>query len=230
MTAWQQWLEHPERLRIRSAIFQLHLWIGAALSMYVFLVSVTGSVVVFRNELSRRFFVQRLVDLHTSLGAGETGRIVNGFGAVCVTLLVLTGIVIWWPGVQHWRRSLKVNYAAHFARITWDFHSAFGFWTLPLVLVWAVTGVYFAFPQLTNVFYRIDPNDRFTDPALFWLAQLHFGRFNIFTEVLWSVLGLVPAALAFTGVFICCRRIMFQKPSRPDRETDSNSLQVPTGR
>jgi len=29
-------------------------------------------------------------------------------------------------------------------------------------------------------------------------------RFGWFTEALWSVLGLVPAVLAFSGVFICC--------------------------
>jgi hypothetical protein len=28
--------------------------------------------------------------------------------------------------------------------------------------------------------------------------------------------GLAPAVLAFTGVFICCRRIIFHKPSNPN--------------
>src|SRR4030095_3974012 len=29
----------------------------------------------------------------------------------------------------------------------WDLHSAVGFWTMALVAMWAVTGVYFAFPS-----------------------------------------------------------------------------------
>jgi uncharacterized iron-regulated membrane protein len=38
---------------LRKAIFQLHLWSGIGLGLYVFLVSVTGSVLVYRNELYR---------------------------------------------------------------------------------------------------------------------------------------------------------------------------------
>jgi uncharacterized iron-regulated membrane protein len=47
--------------------------------------------------------------------------------------------------------------------------------------------------------------------VLQWLSNLHFGRFNLFTEVLWSALGLVPAVLSFTGVFMCCHRIFVRK-------------------
>ncbi len=216
MSTWEKWLEHPERLGIRNAIFQVHLWMGAVFSMYVFLVSITGSVLVFRNELSRSFSVRWLLDVHTNLGAGESGHIVNGLGAAFLMLLIVTGIIVWWPGISHWRRSMTVNWAAHFARITWDLHSALGFWMLPLMSIWAATGVYFVFPQLANAVYRIDSADRVTDEALFWLSQLHFGRFNLLTEALWGLLGLLPATLAFTGVFICCRRIIFSKPSRPN--------------
>ena len=65
-----------------------------------------------------------------------------------------------------------------------------------------------------------DPADHFTDEGLSWLAQLHFGRFGGFAEALWTLLGLVPAVLAFTGVFICCRRVMYKKPSNPNRQLD----------
>jgi hypothetical protein len=33
-------------------------------------------------------------------------------------------------------------------------------------------------------------------------------------------LGLVPALLAFTGVFICCRRVFYKKPSNPRSQLD----------
>jgi uncharacterized iron-regulated membrane protein len=64
--------------------------------------------------------------------------------------------------------------------------------------------------------FLLDPADHFTDQGLFWLAQLHFGRFGWFVEALWTLLGLVPAVLAFTGVFICCRRMIYKKPSNPN--------------
>ena len=217
MTSWQQWLHHPERSPLRNVIFQVHLWIGAIASMYVLVMSISGSIIVFRNVLSKRFSIEWLVKPHSNLFSGSTGRIVNGIGGIGLTLLCLTGAVIWWPGVRNWRRSMTVNWRAHFARISWDLHSAMGFWIFLFVMVWGVSGIYFAFPALANPFFLLDPADRFVDQGLFWLSQLHFGRFGWFTEIVWSFVGLGPAILAFTGVFICCRRLMFKKPSHPAR-------------
>jgi uncharacterized iron-regulated membrane protein len=220
LPAWQRWLQHPERFWARKVFFQIHLWVGAGVGLYVVLMSVTGSIIVFRNELSRWFSVEWLVDLHTNLLSGHSGRVVNGVGAICVTSLCLTGATIWWPGIRNWRRSLTVNWRAHLARISWDLHSALGFWCFFFILVWGISGIYFSFPQPFNALFLLDPADHFTDQGLFWLSELHFGRFGWFTEVLWSVLGLVPSVLAFTGVFICCRRMIYKKPSNPNRQSD----------
>ncbi len=220
MTAWQQWLQHPERSRLRTAFFQIHLWVGAGAAAYILLMSISGSVIVYRNELSKTFSIEWLVKLHENLLAGSIGRVVNGIGAICVTSLCLTGAVIWWPGVKNWRRSLTVSWRAHFARINWDLHSALGFWCFFFILLWGISGIYFSFPHLFDPLFILDPADHFTDQGLFWLSQLHFGRFGWFTEAPWSLLGLVPAVLAFSGVFICCRRMIYKKPSNPNTQSD----------
>ena len=126
VSAWQQWLQHPERSRVRNAFFHIHLWVGACVSVYIFLMSISGAVIVHRNELSRRFSIEWLVNFHENLLSGPTGRLVNGVGAIFLTSLCLTGAVIWWPGIKNWRRSLTVSWRANFARITWDLHSALG--------------------------------------------------------------------------------------------------------
>jgi hypothetical protein len=173
MTAWRQWLQHPERSWLRNAFFQIHLWVGAGVGVYILVMSISGSMIVYRDELSRRFSVEWLVNFHENLLSGSTGRLVNGIGALCVLLLCLTGAVIWWPGTKNWRRSLTVNWRAHFARISWDLHSALGFWCFFFILVWGVSGVYFSFPQPFNALLLLDPRDRFTDQGLFWLSQVH---------------------------------------------------------
>jgi uncharacterized iron-regulated membrane protein len=219
MTLWQQWLRHPEKSWVRHALFQIHLWVGAGAAAYIFLMSISSSVIVYRNELARMGFpIEWVVNLHANLLFGPTGRLVNGIGAICLTSLCLTGAVIWWPGVKNWRRSLTVNWRAHFARISWDLHSALGFWCFLFILLWGISGIYLSFPQAFDAFFVLD--HYFTDQGLFWLSQLHFGRFSWFTEVLWSILGLAPATLAFTGVFICCRRVIFKKPSNPNTQPD----------
>jgi len=219
MSAWQQWLQHPEKSWVRNAFFRIHLWVGAAVSVYVLLMSISGSMIVYRNELSRRFSIEWIVNFHENLLPGSTGRLVNGLGAIFVTSLCLTGAIIWWPGIGKWRRSLTVNWRAHFARISWDLHSALGFWCFFFILVWGISGIYFSFPQLFNPLFLLDPADHFTDQGLFWLSQLHFGRFGWFAEALWTLLGLAPAVLASTGVFICCRRVIYKKPSNPNTQS-----------
>jgi uncharacterized iron-regulated membrane protein len=51
MNLWDRWLRRPRSVRLRRALFQVHLWIGIALGLYVFVISVSGSAIVFRNEL-----------------------------------------------------------------------------------------------------------------------------------------------------------------------------------
>jgi hypothetical protein len=219
LTAWQEWLQHPERFRLRQAVFQIHLWVGAALALYVALMSLTGSIIVFRDELPGWFPVEWLVNLHENLLLGENGRRVNAIGAICLTAVCLSGAIIWWPGLKNWRRSLKVTWGSRFARFTWDTHSALGFWCFLFILMWGISGLYFSFPQAFYVPASwVDPADKYTDRILFGLSQLHFGRFAWYTEGLWSLLGLVPAFLAFTGVFVCCRRVIYHQSSNPNNQ------------
>ncbi|MGA2713401.1 MAG: PepSY-associated TM helix domain-containing protein [Bryobacteraceae bacterium] len=51
MTFWDRWLRRPQSLWLRKALFQVHLWTGIGLGIYVLLISVSGSAIVFRNEL-----------------------------------------------------------------------------------------------------------------------------------------------------------------------------------
>src|SRR5579863_7127955 len=51
MTFRDRALRRPQSLWLRKALFQIHLWTGIALGIYVVLISVSGSAIVFRNEL-----------------------------------------------------------------------------------------------------------------------------------------------------------------------------------
>lgn len=46
-------LHHPRKLWLRRALFQIHLWVGVLLSLYVVTIALTGSVLVFRSEFTR---------------------------------------------------------------------------------------------------------------------------------------------------------------------------------
>ena len=243
MTLGEQWLRRPQNVWLRKAIFQIHLWTGIGLGLYVLLISVSGSAIVFRNEIyksagrgprivavsgprltpgelksavSRQYpgytaaytwegkipglateiWLERdgkskrqrlfdpytgkdlgpsipyairvlawLSDLHTNLLFARTGRAINGVASMLLTLLCLTGAVIWWPGIKNWRRSLTIHPKSNWKRLNWDLHSAIGFWSFALIFMWAITGVYLVFPlpfqRAVNFFsplqqYRLD--------------------------------------------------------------------------
>ena len=55
MISWRRWMNRPQDLFLRKAVFQVHLWSGIAVGAYVLVISLTGSVLVYRNELYRTF-------------------------------------------------------------------------------------------------------------------------------------------------------------------------------
>src|ERR1044071_5739841 len=131
----QQWISNPRTVILRKAIFQVHLWSGIGVGLYVLLISITGSILVYRNELYAAAArgadfeksvplgyraVSTLLELYDDLLAGSTGRTINGAGALLVVALALTGLVVWWPGIATWRRSLIVHPGAGWRRIVWD--------------------------------------------------------------------------------------------------------------
>ena len=228
-SAWQQWLRFPQKLALRRTVFQVHLWAGIGLGIYILLISVTGSVLVYRNELFRAAwsgsainieFVQFLMDLHDNLLAGDVGRTVNGIGAILTLLLALTGLFIWWPGIRRWRRSLSLRRGIGWRRFVWDLHSAIGIWSFALIFMFALSGVYLAFP---DAFHSLaDPTQPdLVDDILYWLAFLHFGRIDGIgipcdgpgvcdqtIKAIWAIFGLAPAAMFVTGSIMWWNRVL----------------------
>ena len=106
----RRWLHQPQAEPLRRTLYQLHLWIGIALGLYIVVISVSGSAVVFRRELTRWLLpggrvpetgypwalsaLEWLVDLHDNLLAGTVGRDFNGIGAILLAVMVLSLIHI----------------------------------------------------------------------------------------------------------------------------------------
>jgi uncharacterized iron-regulated membrane protein len=146
--------------------------------------------------------VEWVVDLHDNLLGGERGRAVNGVGATLFFALALSGGLLWWPGKGRWTENLLTGWPEKTRRFAQRLHVSFGFWSLPMVLVWGFTAIYFAFPDplvwVVNLFGG-DPSN--PDPAtLRTIVYWHFGRFGGMTgRLIWVVIGLIPAVLFVTG-------------------------------
>ncbi|HXA67714.1 MAG TPA: PepSY-associated TM helix domain-containing protein, partial [Bryobacteraceae bacterium] len=51
MNFLRQFVHRPQRLWVRQFNFQVHLWAGIILSLYMIVIGVSGAILVFRTEL-----------------------------------------------------------------------------------------------------------------------------------------------------------------------------------
>lgn len=157
-------------------MFQIHLWSGLVLGLYVAVVCASGSAIVFRNDIYDWLeaggknvaykallyhWLSWLGKLHGSLLMDSDGMTANAVGGFLVGALCLTGIIVWWPGIENWRRALGIKAGAGWKRLVFDLHSATGVWSFVFLLMWGVTGGYFVFPQpfraVVNLFAPVNP-------------------------------------------------------------------------
>ncbi len=96
--------------------------------------------------MPRDGWIQRLQDLHFTFLAGPPGYVVNGIGASCLLTMCLTGLVIWWPGLSRVGQAFVVHLDRGWRRVVWELHGAAAIWSVALLMVWAVSGIYFSFP------------------------------------------------------------------------------------
>ena len=55
MSETATWKHQPQKLWLRRALFQIHLWSGLAVGLYIVVISISGSILVYRSELRQTF-------------------------------------------------------------------------------------------------------------------------------------------------------------------------------
>ena len=91
----------------------------------------------------------------------NVGRPIVGWATVIFVIILLTGMVIWFPQkVKYWRQGLKIKYTGGWKRINHDLHNALGFYAFILMLVMALTGLQWSFEWYRTGLYDILGVDR----------------------------------------------------------------------
>ncbi|MGA0933983.1 MAG: PepSY-associated TM helix domain-containing protein [Pseudohongiellaceae bacterium] len=91
MNGWQRWVQAPGTTRFRRILFQVHLWLGIGLGVYILFISVSGSAVVLRPQINRWFLNNEVpsTDGNPLTGAALEARIAEVFSVYTVTNIVL---------------------------------------------------------------------------------------------------------------------------------------------
>jgi uncharacterized iron-regulated membrane protein len=103
--------------------------------------AVVGDVNLTRSWLG---FVH---NLHIFLLLERPGFVANGIGAVLLLVVSLSGLVLWWPGIARWKSAFLISVKRGWKRINWDLHNTVGFYLLARVSFWAISTIYFVWPE-----------------------------------------------------------------------------------
>ncbi|WP_229429109.1 PepSY domain-containing protein [Massilia sp. ST3] len=121
--------------------------------------------------LSRPLLMPTLFHLHRYLMSGDAGKLVIAVQGVALFLLTLTGIVVWWPKLTlsaFWN-AITVRHGGNWPKFSFQLHRAAGFYTAPVLLVLALTGVYFNMPDWVTPGIRavtpLTPNTKVTNAS-----------------------------------------------------------------
>ena len=79
--------------------------------------------------------------LHTSLFAGRIGNLLVQTASALALLSMLSGLVLWWPGLRRFLRGFAVRTRRGFYAFNFDLHQTLGALSLPLLVVMTLTGV-----------------------------------------------------------------------------------------
>ncbi|MFD2581079.1 PepSY-associated TM helix domain-containing protein [Pedobacter vanadiisoli] len=210
--------------KFKNAIRNIHLWLGLATGLVVIIISITGALYVFEEEirdltqkdyryvsLQQKPFIgldkvisgfeklspkdelrliriedalpnatveltskkgkvyyfnpydatlikrggedwlQVVEHIHTSLLLGKTGKFIVQWSVVIFVLMLITGLILWFPGqMRLLKQSLTIKRKASFKRLNYDLHNVLGFYASVVLLITALSGLYFAFKEVKN--------------------------------------------------------------------------------
>ena len=102
---------------------------------------------VMRAEPWGGYLMSWLYRLHMQLLAGEFGSQVVGWSGVAMLVLLVSGVLAWWPRGR-WRKALAFKRDAAPIRRLRDLHKLFGLWSMMPLFVLVATGVLLALPAV----------------------------------------------------------------------------------
>ena len=108
-----------------------------------------GQVVKLEN--TKKEFFNVILAAHMNLLLGDkVGHQIVRYAVICFVLLLLSGIVLWWPkNLKAAKNSLTIKVKAKFKRLNYDLHNVLGFYAAMILLVISLTGLAWSF-ELTS--------------------------------------------------------------------------------
>ncbi len=93
----------------------------------------------------------------------DIGKQVVGAGVIVFVVLLISGIILWWP--KKWIKSIrdksfKIKWNASFKRKNYDLHNVLGFYAAIFLLIVSLTGLVFSYNWYSNGLYWLTSGGR----------------------------------------------------------------------
>lgn len=115
----------------------------------------TGRVTGTVDMLSNWIMLSRMLHQNLLLRY-EIGHYLVGFSTLAVLVLVITGLILWFPkNKAAFKQRFKIKWDARWRRVNYDIHNVGGFYTWLVIVFLAVTGLTWTFEWWENGFYSL---------------------------------------------------------------------------
>ena len=122
--------------------------------MNVYFNPYTSEVMHVENAQSNFFTVVEYIHLYLLLPP-KIGTLVVGISVIIFVILMITGIILWWPKRKTDRkRSLTIKWNGRWRRVNYDLHNVLGFYATAVALILALTGLSISFDWVREGIYR----------------------------------------------------------------------------
>ncbi|REC43779.1 PepSY-associated TM helix domain-containing protein [Chryseobacterium pennipullorum] len=114
----------------------------------------TGEIIAVYNEKYDVFNILKYIHWGLLLNS-EWGPYVIGIPTVLFIVMLITGIILWWPKNKNARKGrfwFNWKNVKNWKRKNYDLHNVLGFYASFIALIMSITGIYFAYPYVKNTF------------------------------------------------------------------------------
>jgi uncharacterized iron-regulated membrane protein len=112
-----------------------------------YLVNPYTAAVTGTTKSATSAFFSTVMGLHRWLLLQDGGgKIVVGVATIIFVLLIISGLVIWWPlNLKNWKQGFQIKFSANWKRINHDLHNTLGFYSFLVLLIMSLTGLCWSF-------------------------------------------------------------------------------------
>lgn len=148
----------------------------------------TGARLGAREE--HEGFANLLFEFHSALLSGDTGKKVLAFNTLTMLLMLLTGLLLWWP--RRWRGAFAVNLRSGLFRGLSDLHRVGGVLLGGWILVCVASGTWMAWRPISQWVTQVAGQKALAPPLVPAAAQ---GRAATADEMLATANTALPGGL-----------------------------------